>query len=183
MAETKKTTYTIDPHHSSVEFGVKHMGVSRVKGRLRDLSGILHIDEAVPADSWVQVTIGARSIDTGLAQRDEHLRSSDFLNVRWFPEIRFKSTKAERIDADHWRVYGDLSMRGITRPVVLDVAFEGRIVDVEGIERLGVSARTSLNRRDFGMVWNDWMGRYLVGDEIRVEIEIEALREGGPHAG
>ena len=173
-------TYAIDPVHSIVEFAVKHMKVSMVKGRFLGLEGWLHVDEGTPAKSWVEVKIKAAGVDTGVAERDEHLRSADFLNASLFSQIRFRSTKVERVntEADHWKIYGDLTVHGITREVTLDATLEGRMVDADFKERVGFSAETQLNRRDFGINWNGFMGRYLVGDDVKVAINIEAQRSG-----
>ena len=178
-------SYAIDPVHSIVEFAVKHMKVSAVKGRFLGIEGWLHIDEAAPAKSWVQVEIKAAGVDTGEAERDTHLRSVDFLDANLFPQIRFRSTKVEHggADGDHWKVHGNLTVRGITREIIMDAKLEGRMVDVDFRERIGFSAETQLNRRDFGINWNGFMGRYLVADEVKVEINIEARRAAGSDAG
>jgi polyisoprenoid-binding protein YceI len=171
-------SYTIDSQHSIVEFAVKHMKVSTVRGRFLGIEGTLHIDEGTPEKSWVDVRINAAAVDTGVKERDEHLRSSDFLNTNLHPRIRFHSTTVERVDSDEgrWNIHGDLTVRGITRPVVLEATLEGRLIDVDFRERIGFSAETVLNRRDFGINWNGFLGRYLVSDEVRVLIDLEAQR-------
>jgi polyisoprenoid-binding protein YceI len=173
-------TYTIDPLHSIVEFAVKYMKVSTVKGRLLGIEGTIYVDEGVPANSWVEVKIKAASVDTGVKERDDHLRSADFLNAGLFPQIRFRSSKVERLGLDdaQWKVYGDLTVKGRTRHIVLDAILEGRMVDVHFKERIGFSAETELNRRDFGINWNGWMGDFLVADEVKIALNIEAERPG-----
>jgi polyisoprenoid-binding protein YceI len=173
-------TYKIDPLHSIVEFAVKHMKVSTVKGRFLGLDGTIYVDEGAPASSWVDVKIEAASVDTGVKERDDHLRSPDFLNARLYPQIRFRSTRVERVGADdaRWKVYGVLTMRGTSRTVALDALLEGRMVGVDFQERIGFSAETQVNRRDYGINWNGWMGQFLVDDQIRVFINIEAARPG-----
>jgi polyisoprenoid-binding protein YceI len=175
-------SYKIDPKHSIVEFAVKHMKVATVKGRLLGIEGWLHIDEGAPASSRVDVRIKTASVDTGVKERDEHLRSADFLNAAIFPDIHFRSTSVERVDVEgtRWRVHGDITVRGITRPIVLDATLEGRMVDVDFNERIGFSAEAVLNRHDFGINWNGFMGRYLVGDEVRIAINLEAERSVSP---
>jgi polyisoprenoid-binding protein YceI len=165
-----------------VEFAVKHMKVSTVKGRLLGIEGWLHIDEGAPGTSWVDVRIKTASIDTGVKERDEHIRSADFLNAVLYPDIHFRSTDVEPVDAEgvRWKIHGDLTIRGITRPIVLDAILEGRMVDMDFIERIGFSAECMLNRRDFGINWNGFMGRYFVGDEVRVAINLEAQRSASP---
>jgi polyisoprenoid-binding protein YceI len=174
-------SYAIDPQHSIVEFAVKHMKVSTVKGRFLGIEGSLYIDEGAPEKSWVDVRINVAGIDTGVMERDGHLRSVDFLNVTLYPEIHFRSTKVEPDGTDGllWRIHGDLTIRGITRSIVLNAALEGRMVDIDFKERIGFSAETVLNRRDFGITWNGFLGRYFVGDEVKVDVNIEAVRPAG----
>lgn len=177
--DSRLSAYTIDAQHSNVQFAVRHMKVSFVRGRFLDIRGVLYVDEQTPSRSHVDVIIGAASIDTGLPERDEHLRSADFLNVRVFPHIRFVSTGVEVIEAGHWLLTGDLSVRGLTHQIVLDTTLEGRLVDLDGNERVGFSASTELNRRDFGMNWEGWMQHLVVGDTVAVTMDIEAMKHGG----
>jgi polyisoprenoid-binding protein YceI len=178
---TYMPSYSIDPLHSIVEFSVRHMKVSTVKGRFLGIEGWLDIAESSPASSCVDVRIRAASVDTGVKERDDHLRSADFLNVALYPEIRFRSTKVQADDASgtNWKVYGDLTIRGKTRPITLNATLEGRMVDMDFKERIGFSAETLLNRRDFAIEWEGFMGRYIVGDEVRVSIDIQAWRPTG----
>jgi polyisoprenoid-binding protein YceI len=170
-------SYAIDPQHSIVEFAVKHMMVSTVKGRFLGVEGWIHVDEGAPEKSSVDVRIKTAGVDTGLKERDDHLRSADFLNANLYRDIHFRSTNVEPGGAEvKWKVRGDLTVRGITRSVVLDATLEGRMVDIDFKERIGFSAETLLNRRDFGINWNGFLGRYLVADEVKVTMNIEALR-------
>jgi polyisoprenoid-binding protein YceI len=176
---TETGTYTIDPTHSTAEFAVKHLMVSTVKGRFRQLGGILHIDEDTPQRSWVEAWIDAASVDTGVDMRDDDLRSENFLGAAAFPRLFFKSASVESLEGDTWRVRGDLTIRGVTRPVVLETEFEGRGPDFEGKERIGFTAQTTLSRRDFGLTYNPVLetGGVVVGDNIKVTLHIEAQRE------
>lgn len=173
-----KTNWTIDPAHTLVEFAAKHMMITTVKGRFADVEGTLQLDDAHPAASSADITIKAASIDTRTDQRDAHLRSPDFLDAEKFPVIRFHSTKVEPLDSDHWRVTGDLTIRDVTRPVVLDVSLEGRSKDPWGGDRAGFSATTKIDRRDFGLVWNQALetGGVLVGNDIKISLEVEAVK-------
>jgi polyisoprenoid-binding protein YceI len=153
--ETAILTYTIDPAHSVAEFAVKHLMISTVKGAFRDLEGVIHIDQVEPQRSSVDATICTDSIDTGVEMRDDHLRSDDFLDVERFPTITFRSTSVERSQDGRWRIAGELTLRGVSRLLVLDTAFEGRVRDPWGRERIGFTATTSLNRRDFGLTYSD----------------------------
>jgi polyisoprenoid-binding protein YceI len=174
------STWTIDPVHSTVEFAVRHMMVSTVKGRFRTFEGRLLIDEGEPSRSTVEASIDVASIDTGVEDRDNHLRSDDFLNAARFPRITFRSTKIEPAGDDRWKMTGDLTIRDVTRPVTLDVEFVGRGPDAWGKERAGFSAETKINRKDFGVNWNGVIeaGGVVVSDSVRVMLDIEAVREG-----
>lgn len=178
--QTTTSTWTIDPAHSIAEFAVKHMMVSTVKGRFRSLEGTLHIDEANPSNSWVSASIDVASIDTAEPQRDAHLRSDDFFNAEKYPQMTFRSKRVEQVDEENWRVIGDLTIRDVTKEVVLDTRFEGRVTDPWGKERIGFTAETVLNRKEFGLKWNALLetGGAVVGDKVRVSLHIEAIREG-----
>ena len=170
-------TYLIDPAHSVVEFQVRHLGLAKVRGRFNTFSGAIEIGDD-PAESRVDVTIEAASIDTRDEQRDSHLRSPDFLDVEEHPTLEFHSTTV-RLDGEDPRVEGLLTVRGATRPVTLDVEFEGATGDPWGNERIGVSATTDVNREDFGLTWNQALetGGWLVGKSIRIELSVEAIRK------
>jgi polyisoprenoid-binding protein YceI len=173
------TTWTIDPSHSLVEFGVRHMMFTTVKGRFGALEGTIVEDDADPSRSSVQVTIQAASIDTRDEKRDAHLRSADFLDAENFPTLTFKSTSVEAKGTDHVLVRGDLTIRGTTRPVTLDVTRNGAGANPWGQTVAGFSAETKINRKDFGLTWNVGLeaGGVLVGDEVKIAIEIEAARQ------
>ena len=177
-AQTKTRTHALDPIHSTAEFSVKHLMVSTVKGRFRDLEGDLYIDEAEPTRSWVEATIKTASVDTGVEMRDNDLRSENFFESERFPTITFRSTGVERVDDEHWRVRGDLTIRDVIRKVVLDTEFEGRGPGFDGKERLGFSAETSINRKDFGLTFNQVLetGGVVVGDKVKISIHVESVR-------
>lgn len=176
------TTWKLDPSHSLVEFSTKHMMITRVKGRFGALDGVIHFDEKNPAQSGVEVTIDAASIDTRTEQRDEHLRSGDFLDVETFPTITFKSTALEggkmEPGAD-FKLVGDLTIKDETRKVTLDATFEGEGQDPWGGQRVSFSATGKLDRRDFGLTWNETLetGGLLVGHEIKLSLEVQAVLE------
>ena len=172
------STWDIDPAHSSVEFSVKHMMVSTVKGRFRNVDGTLRIDEADPTRSSVEATVDVASIDTGVAQRDDHLRSDDFFNAARYPKISFRGTGIEKRGED-WKLTGDLTIREVSRPVVLDVEFDGRGVDAFGKDRAGFTAETKINRKDFGVNWNGLIeaGGVVVGDTVKIALNIAAVRQ------
>lgn len=175
---TTTSTWTLDPAHTLVEFAAKHLMITTVKGRFTDVSGTIHMDEANPAASSVEAVINASSIDTRTDQRDAHLKSADFLEVERYPEITFKSTKVERVGDAHYRVTGNLTIHGVTKPVTLDVQDEGRTKDPWGGERAGFSATTRIDRRDFGLTWNQVVetGGLVVSNEIRITLEVEATK-------
>ncbi|HEX5725080.1 MAG TPA: YceI family protein [Longimicrobiaceae bacterium] len=180
-AATTTTAWNIDPAHTLVELSAKHMMITTVKGRFTDVKGTLVVNEGLPDHSSVAVEIGVASIDTGVAQRDEHLRSGDFLDVESHPAITFRSRGVQGALArpgDEFTLTGDLTIRGVTRPVTLDVTYEGQGQDPWGGERVSFSAATKLDRRDFGLTWNQALetGGILVGNEIRVAIEVQAVK-------
>src|SRR5262245_25930010 len=181
---TNINNWNIDPAHSGINFSVRHMVVSKVRGRFTRFSGTLAIDDADLARSTVEATIDAASIDTGTAQRDAHLRSPDFLDVERFPEIRFRSTRIHKLGDDLYHVAGDLTIRGVTRQLVLDVELGGRAKDPWGNERIGFTASTSLDRKEFGLTWNQALeaGGLLVGDRVDIELEVEAVRAAAAQA-
>lgn len=176
---SQRTTWELDPAHTVVEFSAKHMMITTVKGRFTDVTGVIHADEANRSRSSVEATIKAASLDTRTEGRDQHLRSADFLDVETYPEITFKSTRVEPVDKEHFHVTGDLTIRGTTRPVTLKATFEGRGKDPWGGERAGFSATTKIDRRDFGLTWNAALetGGVLVGNEVKIRIEAEAVLE------
>jgi polyisoprenoid-binding protein YceI len=171
-------SWTIDPAHSLVEFSGKHMMFTTVKGRFREVGGTLLIDEAGLERSSVEVEIQAASIDSGVEQRDGHLRSADFLDVENNPTIAFRSTGVQPIGTDRARVRGELTIRGTTRPVELDVAYEGLGTNPWGKEVVGFSATTEINRKEYGLTWNVALeaGGLLVGEQVKIHLEVQATR-------
>ncbi len=177
LTERGVQTWNIDAVHSSAEFGVKHMMVTTVKGRFNIAEGSLSIDEAHPERSRVVAAIDVASVDTGVEQRDAHLRSDDFFNANAFPRFTFESTAVARVDDEHWRVSGELTIRDQTRPVVLDVEFAGRGADAYGKQRAGFTATTKINRKDFGVSWNGALeaGGVVVSDTVKITLNIAAV--------
>ena len=175
------TTWKLDPAHTAVEFAVKHMMFTTVRGRFKALSGEIHIDEQQPDKSHVEVEIEAASIDTGVADRDAHLRSADFLDVENHPRLTFRSTRVEGAHAklgDRFRVVGLLSIRGTALEVTLDASFEGLGKDPWGGDRAGFTAKTEIDRREWGLKWNQALetGGVLVANKVRIEIEAQAVK-------
>ena len=177
MAQEK---WNIDPVHSHIEFSVRHLMISKVKGHFNQWRGALTVDESNPADSKVDVTIEAASIDTKEPQRDDHLRSGDFLDAAKYPTLTFASTKVEKLSEEEYKVTGNLTIRGVTRPVVLATEFLGKGKDPWGGERIGFTAKTSVDRnKDFGLTFNIPLegGGVVVGDKIEITLEVEAIKE------
>jgi polyisoprenoid-binding protein YceI len=167
------STWEIDPAHSHVEFAVRHLMISTVKGCFADVQGMIRMDEADPSTDFVDVTIGVASIDTRQEERDSDLRSADFFDVTRFPTITFRSRRVQGnpLEGD-FRLTGDLTIRGITRELTLDASVGGRMMDPAGEERAGFSAQTKIDRTDFGLTWNQALeaGGVLVGNEVRISI-------------
>jgi polyisoprenoid-binding protein YceI len=174
------STWELDPAHSHVEFAVRHLMISTVKGRFADVQGTIRMEETDPSTVLVDATIGAASIDTQQEERDAHLRSTDFFDVARFPAITFRSRRAQGnpLEGD-FRLIGDLTIREITREVMLDVSVGGQATDPSGEEHTGFSAHTTINRTDFGLTWNQALeaGGVLVGNEVRISIEVELVRQ------
>ena len=171
------TTWNIDSSHSGVHFSVRHMVVSKVRGRFAKYTGTVHLDDDL-GKSRVEVAIDTASIDTGTADRDAHLRSADFFDAEKFPSITFRSTRVEHVDGEKFRLFGNLTIRDVTREVVLEATHGGRSKDPWGNERAGFEAKTAIDRKDFGLTWNQVLevGGVLVGDRVDLEIEVEAVR-------
>ena len=176
MAQAAET-YNIDKAHSQVLFTVKHL-VSRVTGKFEDFEGKVLIDRAKPENSTAEFSIKTTSVNTSTQRRDDHLRSPDFFDVAKFPEITFKSTKVVAKSKEAFEMDGELSMHGISKPVVLAVTFLGDIKDPQGNERAGFEATTVLNRKDYGIVWNRTLdsGGYLLGDDVSISINLETVK-------
>jgi polyisoprenoid-binding protein YceI len=177
-AERGTTLWSIDPSHSHVGFGVRHLMISTVKGRFAGVNGDVSLEGGSVGTASIDVTIDAASIDTGVAQRDDHLRSADFFDVARFPTLKFEGRRIERTGKDALRVTGDLTIRDVTREVQLDVSELGRVKDPWGGERAGYSASARINRRDFGLTWNQALetGGFVVGDEVVLTLEVELVR-------
>ncbi len=169
--------WAIDSSHSGIHFSVRHMVIAKVRGQFSRWSGSIAAEGGDPARASLEVVIDASSIDTGVADRDAHLKSPDFLDVAAFPELTFKSTRVEVISGDRLNVTGDLTLHGVTRPVVLSVEHTGRAKDPWGNQRAGFSATASIDRKEFGLTWNQLLeaGGVMVGDRVDIEIEVEAV--------
>ncbi len=180
MTTTQSLTgdYTIDPTHTTIGFTARHAMVTKVRGRFTDVTGSGHFDVDDPGRSHVEVVIQAKSIDTGNPDRDNHLRSNDFLAMDEFPEIRFTSTSAERGTNDHYLVHGDLTIRGVTKPVTIDLEHTGAATDPFGNQRVGFEGSTTINRKDWGVSWNAPLeaGGVLVSDKVTIELDISAVK-------
>jgi polyisoprenoid-binding protein YceI len=175
---TPATTWKIDPVHSQVEFSVRHMMITTVRGRFTGVEGTVVTDGTDPTKAQVDVTIDVNTIDTREAQRDAHLKSADFFDVEKTPTITFKSKRVTDVQGNAFKLVGDLTIHGITRELTLDATSEGRAKDPWGGERAGYSATTRINRRDFGLTWNQALeaGGILVGDEIKITLELELVK-------
>ncbi len=171
--------WQIDPAHSRIEFSVRHMMIANVRGHFDRFSGTVEFDEQHPENSTVDLQIEAASINTGVADRDNHLRSPDFLWAEQYPHLRFKSTRVERTGDRRARLYGDLTIRDITRPVVLEVEYVGQAKSPWGTVSAGFNARATINRKDWDLTWNQALetGGVLVGDEVRITIEVELVKQ------
>ena len=174
-----RTAWKLDPSHTLVEFSAKHLMITTVKGRITDIEGIIYTDEKDLKNSSVEATLRAVSLDTRTDQRDQHLRSADFLDVEKFPEIRFSSTRIQG-DKQSFKLTGDLTIRDVTKPITLDVEFEGETKDPWGGQRLGFSATGKIDRREFGLTWNQALeaGGVVVGNDIKISLEVQAVKVG-----
>ena len=177
--QTTTTTWNLDPVHSVAEFKVKHMMISNVKGQFTGITGVLTLDENDIAGSRVEATIDASTINTREAQRDAHLKSADFFDVEQFPTLSFRSKQVKRTGDDELAVTGDLTIHGVTRQVTFQV--EGPTAagkDPWGNTRIGLSATTKINRRDFGLTWNAALetGGILVGEDVTITLDLEFVK-------
>ncbi len=168
-------TWQIDPAHSRVAFAVRHMMVSTARGTFNVFGGEIEYDEQNPANSKIVAQAETASIDTGQEARDQHLRSADFFDADKYPTITFVSTKIEPLGDNEYRVTGELSMHGVTRPVTFTGQFDGPITDAFGLRRAGILATATINRRDFGLTWHKAIesGGVVVDDKVKLEIELE----------
>ncbi|MHB8619877.1 MAG: YceI family protein [Chloroflexota bacterium] len=171
--------WTTDPAHSQLEFSAKHMGLMTVKGRFIGVTATLDFDEGDFTRSSVEAVIDASTIETGNQMRDGHLKSADFLDVEHYPTLTFKSTSISPAEHDHYRMAGDLTIRGVSRPVSLDVVYSGQGKDPRGTVHAGFSAEGSINRKDWGLTYNAVLesGHVMVGEQVKVFLEVEALKE------
>ena len=176
-AVAQAETYAIDPTHSSVGFKVKHMMVSNVRGEFTDFEGTYTFDPDRPQDASVDVEIRVTSVDTGNEKRDDHLRSDEFFGVEEHPVMTFKSTKVVAEGDDEYTLYGDLTIRGVTRNVALEVEFNGKVQDPWGNTRTGFEASGEINRKDFGVNFSATLdnGGLVVADDVEIELEIEGI--------
>lgn len=169
-------TYTIDPTHTEISFSVRHLAISKVRGHFQTFAGTVEIAEQIE-DSTASATIDVASINTNQAQRDEHLRTSDFFNVEEFPEMTFKSTGVA-VDGGDLTINGDLTLSGVTKPVTLEAEFGGATVDGYGNTKVGFEATTKINRQDFGVTWNaaTEAGGLTLGDVITITIDAQLAK-------
>ncbi|MBX3129353.1 MAG: YceI family protein [Polyangiaceae bacterium] len=176
--------WNIDTTHSGISFSVRHLVFAKVRGRFAQWSGAVRLDPTDLTRSTVEVEIEAASIDTGVADRDTHLRSADFFDVERFPKLRFRGTAVEQSGAEQYRLRGELTIRDVTREVVLDVEYGGQAKDPWGNTRALFTAKTSVNRGDFGLNWNQVLeaGGVLVGERIDIELEVQAVAAGASQA-
>lgn len=173
-------TWRIDPLHSSAHFSVRHLMISTVRGDFYGVNGTVQYDPKNPSQSSVTATINCATLTTGVAKRDEQMKGPDFFDVQKYPQMKFVSKKVEPAGEGHLKVTGDLTINATTRPVVLDV--EGPsppIKDAQGREKIGLSATTKFNRKDFGIVWNEVLetGGFAVADEVSIQLDIEMIRQ------
>ena len=178
-ATTASSTWNIDPAHSAAEFKVRHMMISNVKGKFSGLSGVLKLDESDHSRSTVEVSIPAASVSTVDEKLDTHLKNEDFFDVQKFPTITFQSTKIRSTGGRDYEVTGDLTIRGVTQTVTLNVAdFSEPSKDPWGNLRIGLSGSTKVNRKDFGLVWNAPLefGGVLVGDEVTITLDVQFIK-------
>lgn len=171
------TTWKLDAAHSQTNFTVRHLGITNVTGEFRSTNGTVVFDEQHPAKSKVEAIIDAKSIHTREDKRDAHLKSADFFDVEKFPTITFKSTKVEK-DGDDYKVTGDLTLHGVTKPVTLEAELTKPIKGMGGETRRGLSAETKISRKEFGLSWNKMVeAAPVVGDEVRINIESELIQQ------
>jgi polyisoprenoid-binding protein YceI len=177
-APTLTGTYTIDPTHSRIGFVARHAMVTKVRGSFNEFEGSGHFDAEHPTNSRLQLTIQAASIDTRNGDRDAHLRGNDFFDMEAYPQITFASTGVEQVDSENFRVTGDLTIKGVTKPVTVDFEYSGAAVDPYGNQRIGFEGKTTVNRKDWGVSWNAALeaGGVLVSEKVTLEFEVSAIR-------
>ncbi|MER6299860.1 YceI family protein [Kitasatospora sp. NPDC001539] len=172
--------YVLDPAHTRIGFVARHAMVTKVRGAFHQFEGTAHLDGSDPARSSAHLVIKTESIDTGIEQRDQHLRTNDFLDAPTFPEITFRSTSVEPLSETEYRVTGDLTIKDTTRPVTIDVEYTGNAVDPYGNLRVGLEGSVTISRKDFGVTWNAALegGGVLVGDKVVLEFDASAIKQG-----
>ncbi|MDP4173214.1 MAG: YceI family protein [Bacteroidota bacterium] len=177
--ETKTATWALDPAHSRVQFSAKHMIISTVKGNFNSYGVNVHTEGDNFETADIEVIIDTSSIDTGAPDRDNHLRSDDFFNAEKYPQMKFKSTKLEKLDDESYKLYGDLTIRDITKPIELEVEYGGTVIDPWGNTRVGFSVNGSLDRFEYGLKWNALIetGGAVVGKTIKLSADIELIKQ------
>ncbi len=173
-------TYTIDPAHSSIGFVVRHAMVTNVRGSFAEHEGTLTLDGANPAASSASIDVKIASVDTGIADRDGHLRSGDFFDAEQYPLMSFRSTRAQALGGDKYRMVGDLTIKDVTRPLAIDLEFNGAATDVYGNQRVGFEGGAEILRSEWGLTWNAALetGGVMVSDKVRLTFDVSAIREG-----
>ncbi|MFE2598105.1 YceI family protein [Streptomyces sp. NPDC059396] len=171
--------YTIDPAHSTISFTVRHAMVTNVRGSFTEHEGSLSLDGSNPAASTAAIEVSIASVDTGMPDRDGHLRSADFFDAETFPKMSFRSTAAEQLDAETYRVTGDLTIKDVTKPITIDLEFQGSATDVYGNERVGFEGTASILRSDWGLTWNAALetGGVMVSDKVKLNFDISAIKK------
>ena len=172
-------SWNIDSSHSAIQFVVRHMMLSKVRGEFEKFTGTVTLDEKNPTNTSVEIQVDINSINTRDAKRDGHLKSPDFFNAEVYPTMTFKSTKVEQTDAQHARLIGNLTIRDVTKPVTLTVEHLGIVKNPWGMTSAGFSATTKINRKDWGLNWNMALetGGFLVGDDIEINVELELVQQ------
>jgi len=180
-SQTVAGTYVVDPTHSSIGFTVRHAMVTKVRGTFDEFEGSGHFDPETPADSRVNLTIQAKSINTRNADRDAHLRTNDFFDMERYPELRFESTSVKGLDGDRYAVTGDLTIKDVTKAVTIEFESTGSAVDPYGNQRLGFEGRTTINRKDWGITWNAALetGGVVVSEKVNLEFDVSAIKTEG----
>ncbi|MFI8994190.1 YceI family protein [Streptomyces sp. NPDC053542] len=170
--------YTIDPAHSSIGFTVRHAMVTNVRGSFADHEGTLHLDGANPAASTANIDVKIDSIDTGIADRDGHLKSADFFDAEQFPLMTFRSVGVEQVGAETYRVTGNLTIKDVTKPLAIDLEFNGAATDVYGAQRVGFEGSAEILRSEWGLTWNAALetGGVMVSDKVKLTFDISAVK-------